>query len=316
MNITIIREMIDRYLQDRATESEKRLIEKWLQARPEDDRSLSDPDKQEVQAALWQSFTRHTDWSDKATTKTPSLFPYRTWVRYAAAIVVILASALWLNNTFLKKQIGPSQTITAMAGSHKTAMLPDSSMVYLFPGSSVTIPPDFNSHKRNITLSGKVFFEVKPDPTRPFFVQAGQLRTQVLGTSFEVTAQDSAYTSVIVRTGKVGVQYNGRPLADLIPGKRLRYNRQQNNFTVDDVNAAMLCEWWNNGMVFNQSPLEEVLQSVSAWYNVPIAVTGTRWKKETVTIRIKNKSFAETLSLLSATLGFQYKTENNRIIIF
>jgi transmembrane sensor len=243
MNITSIREIIDRYLQGRATGSEKKFIEKWLQARPEDERSLNDQDKQEVQAALWQSFTRRTDWSsfaaDKAPEKAPVLLQYRAWIGYAAAIVVVLSAALWFNNALRNKQAIPAQTITALAGSHKTAVLPDSSIVHLFPGSSLTIPPDFNSRKRTLTLSGKVFFEVKSDPTRPFFVQTGKLQTQVLGTSFEVMTHDSLYTSVIVRTGKVAVQYNGRPLAGLVPGKRLRYDVQQNNFVVDEVNAAI-----------------------------------------------------------------------------
>jgi len=224
--------------------------------------------------------------------------------------------AVWMNTTLFRKQAIPAQTITALSGSPRTALLPDSSIVHLFPGSSLTIPNDFNIRNREVTLSGKVFFEVKSNPSRPFFVQTGQLRTQVLGTSFEVMTHDSLYAAVIVRTGKVGVQYNGQQLADLIPGKRLRYDVQQNNFLVDEVDAAMLCEWWNNGMVFNQSPFEEVVRSVSTWYNVPITITGTRWQQERVTIRIKNRSFSETLSLLSATLGFQYKTENNRIIIF
>lgn len=312
--------MIDRYLQGKATESEKKVIEKWLQAKPEDERSLNDPDKQAVQTALWQSFTHQTNWSSfaqgKETGKSPSLFRYRSWIGYAAAIAIILSSAIWLNTILFRKQTIPAQTITALSGFPKTALLPDSSVAHLFPGSSLTIPNDFNTEKRAVTLSGKVFFEVKHNPSRPFWVQTGQLSTQVLGTSFEVMAQDSLYASVIVRTGKVNVQYNGRQLTDLIPGKRLRYDVQQNNFVVDDVDAAMLCEWWNNGMVFNQAPLEEVVRSISTWYNVRIEITGTRWKQETVTIRIKDRPFSETLSLLSATLGFQYKTENNRIIIF
>lgn len=320
MNIAVIREMIDRYLQGRATETEKKVIEKWLQARPEDERSLNDPDRQAVQTALWRSFTRQTNWSsfagDKAMDKPHSLFPYRSWIGYAAAITIILSVAVWMNTTLLKKQTIAAQTITALSGSPKTALLPDSSIAHLFPGSSLTIPNDFNIRNRAVTLSGKVFFEVKQNSSLPFFVQTGKLRTQVLGTSFEVMTQDSLYASVIVRTGKVGVQYNGRQLADLIPGKRLRYDVQQNNFVVDEVDAAMLCEWWNNGMVFNQSPLEEVVRSISTWYNVPIEIRGTRWQQETITIRIKNRSFSETLSLLSATLGFQYKTENKRIIIY
>ncbi|MET3876702.1 FecR domain-containing protein [Chitinophaga sp. OAE865] len=320
MNIEAIREMVDRYLQGTATDQEKKFIEKWLQARPEDDQPLKEEDKQAIHTALWQSFTHRTNWQSFATSKgagkSRPLFNYRSWAGYAAAAIVAASCAIWLNTTLLKKQPIPVQTITALKGAPKTIQLPDSSIAHLFPGATLAVPDDFNTKERAVTLSGKVFFEVKTDPSRPFYVQSGRLRTQVLGTSFEVTAQDGLHAAVIVRTGKVRLQYDGQQLADLIPGKRLRFDVQQHHFTIDEVNAAMLCEWWNNGMVFNQSPFEEVVQSISDWYNVPITITSIKWKQERVTIRIKNRSFSEALSLLSATLGFQYKKENNRIIIY
>lgn len=320
MNIEAIREMVDRYLQGTATDQEKKVIEKWLQARPEDDRPLKEQDKQAIRTALWQSFIYHTNWQPSPTTREAvrsySLFNYRSWIGYAAAVIVVASCTIWLNTTLLRKQPTPVQTITALKGAHKTVQLPDSSIAHLFPGATLAIPDDFNTKERAVILSGKIFFEVKSDPSRPFYVQSGKLRTRVLGTSFEVTARDSLHAAVIVRTGKVGVQYDGRQLADLVPGKRLRYDVQQQHFVVDEVNAAMLCEWWNNGMVFNQSPFEEVVQSISDWYNVPVTITGTKWKQERVTIRIKNRSFSEALSLLSATLGFQYKKENNGVIIY
>lgn len=315
MNIETIREMVDRYLQGTATGQEKRLIEKWLQARPEDNKSLDDQHKQVIHTSIWQSVSQHTN-QESAAGKSYSLLNYRTWIGYAAMVTVLIGGAIWLSKAVFRKQPVLAQTITALRGAHKTATLPDSSIVHLFPGATLTIPTDFNTKERAITLTGKVFFEVKQDASRPFFVESGKLKALVLGTSFEVTAQDSLHTSVIVSTGKVGVQYNGRQLADLSPGHRLRYDVQQARYVIDEVNATMLCEWWNNGMVFNQSTLEEVAQSISAWYNVPVEIINAKWKQETVTIRIKDRSLPETLSLLSATLGFQYKTTNNRIIIY
>ncbi|NLR79880.1 FecR family protein [Chitinophaga eiseniae] len=319
MDIATIREMVDRYLQGKATDQEKQFIEKWLQARPEDEQPLQDPDRQTIHTALWESFTHRTDWSSFATPgaiRKSTLFNYRPWIGYAAAAFVLLCGTVWLTTTLSQKQSATTQTIIALRGVHKTVQLPDSTIAHLFPGATLMIPGNFNSKERPVTLSGKVFFEVKQDPARPFYVQSGKLRTLVLGTSFEVTAQDSFHTAVVVRTGKVSIQYDGRQLANLSPGKRLRYDVQQNNFAIDEVNAAMLCEWWNNGMVFNQSPFEEVVQSISDWYDIPIEITGTKWKQEKVTIRIKDRSLTEALSLLSATLGFQYKKENNRIIIY
>ncbi|RPE11997.1 DUF4974 domain-containing protein [Chitinophaga lutea] len=313
MNIEQLGDIIQRYLDGTATDKEKDWVRQWLQERPEDHSSLEPEHRQAVETRLWQSFTDRTDWKPSPSRSIPI---YRNWLAYAAAIAVLVACAFWLNASVQRSPSSHPQTITALPGSHKKVTLPDSSVVYLFPGATITLPEDYNDKDRRIALSGRVFFEVKPDPARPFEVSAGKMVTRVLGTSFEITAADSLLASVTVRTGKVGVHYDARPLAELTPGKRLRLHTQHNDFTIDDVNAALLCEWWNNGMVFKQAPLSEVVQSLSAWYNVPIVITHAKWKQETVTIRIRDQSCHEAVSLLSGTLGFRFKKEHDRIIIY
>ena len=306
-------DIFQRYLNGTATDSEKASIRQWLQERPEDAEPLGPAQRQAVHARLWQSFTDRTDWQPSRSRTVPL---YRKWVPYAAAVAMLTACTFWLSTSIKRRPSAQPQTIAALPGSHKKVTLPDSSVAHLFPGATITLPEDYNTKDRHIALSGRVFFDVKPDPARPFRVAAGKMVTRVLGTSFEVTAPDSLHASVTVRTGKVGVQYDGRLLAELTPGKRLRFDTQHNDFAVDDVNAALLCEWWNNGMVFNQAPLSEVVQSLSDWYAVPITITTAKWKQEAVTVRIRNQSCNEAISLLSATLGFRFKKENNRIIIY
>ncbi len=311
MNIEQLGNIIDRYLNGTATESEKALVEQWLRERPEDDQPLTPPYRDAVQDMLWQSFTARTNWQPKP----KHIFPIsRKWLAYAAAIAILVACAMWLRPA--TPYTPAFQTIAALPGSHKKVTLPDSSVAHLFPGATLTIPEDYNTKDRRITLSGRGFFEVKPDASHPFRVASGKMVTHVLGTSFEMTATDSFHASVTVRSGKVGVHYDGRPLAELTPGKRLRFSAQHNDFTIDDVNAALLCEWWNNGMVFNQATLGEVTRALSDWYNVPVVITNTKWIAEPVTIRIHRQSCSEAIALLSETLGFQYKKENNSIIIY
>lgn len=320
MNIEKLGEIVDRYVAGTATASEKEWIEKWLQARPEDTRLLDAPQREATRTALWQSIAHAT--GQEPVSAAPSTARIhqtglrRWWPGAAAAAFIIICAGLWLYTTQPSTHPSAAQTITALRGSHKTTLLPDSTVAHLFPGSTLTIADGFNTKDRHVAITGRVFFEVKTDASKPFHVQAYQLNTQVLGTSFEVMAQDSLHASVIVRTGKVGVQYNNRQLTSLTAGKRLLYDVQHQHFAVDEVNAAMLCEWWNNGMVFNQAPLAEVAHSLSDWYNIPITITGAKWKQESVTIRIKNQPLTQALALLSETLGFQYKQEKNRIIIY
>ena len=67
-------------------------------------------------------------------------------------------------------------------------MLSDGTKVYLNAASELKYPVQFDSKKRQVHLSGEAYFEVAKDECRPFFVQAGDVRIRVLGTSFNVTS--------------------------------------------------------------------------------------------------------------------------------
>lgn len=321
MTIEQLEIIIDRYLAGEASPEENAFIAKWLDTRSEDRVSLAPARQQAIQAAIWQSVAQRTV-APTTTTARPKpgllrqLVQRRVWLPYAAAVAVLVTGSVAVYNTWMKKAAPGYRLISALPRQAKTVLLPDSSTVHLFPGATVAVPDNFNGAERTVRSTGRVFFEVKHDTTRPFYVQSGQLRTRVLGTSFEVLAHDSLHQSVTVRTGRVGVQYGDRALAQLTPGKRLRFDAAHNEWQIDEVNAAMLCEWWNNGMVFQQAPLEEVMQTLANWYNVPIAITNAKWRSEKVTIRIKDQDLSAALTLLSQTLGFHYKRENNKVLIY
>jgi transmembrane sensor len=321
MDIKQLEFIIDRHLAGIATAEEKAFISKWLEAAHESNTVfLEASHKEKVKAAMWQSVSRRTGIATQnvapKTGVLRQIMQRRVWLRYAAAVAVLFVAGLMVYTMMPSTKILNSQLITALPGTQKMLVLPDSSVARLFPGATVSIPENYNETDRNVTSTGRVFFEVRPNADKPFYVHAGNLQTRVLGTSFEVVMNDSIHSSVTVRTGKVGVQYGNLQLAELTPGKCLRYNSKSNSMVIDEVNAAMLCEWWNNGMMFNQAPLEEVIESLANWYNMPIEITNNKWRLEPVTIRIKEQNLSETLSLLSETLGFSYQQQTNKVIIY
>src|SRR5690625_6727137 len=59
---------------------------------------------------------------------------------------------------------------------------------------------------REVILEGEAFFDVVPDPDKPFIVHSENLRTKVLGTSFNIRAfEDEQDIKITVATGKVAV---------------------------------------------------------------------------------------------------------------
>lgn len=59
-----------------------------------------------------------------------------------------------------------------------TIKLPDGSSVWLNSGSELQFPEKFDSLERRVTLPGQGFFEVIPDPDRPFRVETGKIVTE------------------------------------------------------------------------------------------------------------------------------------------
>jgi transmembrane sensor len=89
------------------------------------------------------------------------------------------------------------------AGETRLVCLPDGSVMHLDADSAVQIAHD-SARRQARLLAGEAFFEVVPDPNRPFVVAAGDLWATDVGTAFDVRlAGDGA--AVGVREGLVDV---------------------------------------------------------------------------------------------------------------
>lgn len=83
--------------------------------------------------------------------------------------------------------------------------LSDGTRVWVNENTQIEYPEHFAANERIVTLKGEAFFEVARDTTRPFIISSGNIKTTVLGTSFDVKAYGNI-AEVNVRTGKVKVE--------------------------------------------------------------------------------------------------------------
>ncbi len=100
-----------------------------------------------------------------------------------------------------------SRKITIAAGNDEKNIkveLPDGSTIFLNRNSQLSYRSNFNGRGRNVNLKGEAFFEIAPDATKPFIIDAGNARVRVVGTSFNVITRNSeSAVEVYVKTGKV-----------------------------------------------------------------------------------------------------------------
>ncbi|HEY5745239.1 MAG TPA: FecR domain-containing protein [Chryseolinea sp.] len=93
--------------------------------------------------------------------------------------------------------------------------LPDSSRVWLNTHSRLSYTKEFHGALRRVTLEGEGYFKVTPDASHPFEVVTGATTTRVLGTSFNVKAEDTL-TTLSVTEGKVKFSATGEPESEVL----------------------------------------------------------------------------------------------------
>jgi transmembrane sensor len=168
---------------------------------------LPQPDPQTK--SQWESLQKRLEAESEVTTPVRRLtFPLRFYPWAAAAVFLILIGIGWMiwprPATPPLAQAVPEPIIRSATDSVSVYYLPDSSRVWLNQHSALSYSDAYGQTERRVRLEGQAFFEVRPDASRPFFVQTDVTQTRVLGTSFEVKAYYTDPTvEVFVASGKV-----------------------------------------------------------------------------------------------------------------
>lgn len=128
--------------------------------------------------------------------------------------------------------------------------LPDGSRVTLAPASAIAVIDDARGRHVRL-LSGEAFFQVRPDPARPFRVTARDVEATVLGTSFDVRI-GSDDVAVSVEEGIVAVGAAGDPVeagAKLVAGQFVRVSSAG---MIRGSEPPELVAAWRHGQLYAQ----------------------------------------------------------------
>lgn len=146
-------------------------------------------------------------------------------------------------------------------GQRKTVSFDDGSTAMLNTDSAIAVSMD-GPQRRVELLKGEVYFEVKPDPNRPFIVQADHSTTRVLGTRFFVH-EKSESDEVKVVSGRVEVTDRRTLKQPLILHDREAVSVDAAGLGETRIlNSALTTSWVNGFLVFQNAPLESVISQI------------------------------------------------------
>ncbi len=198
-------------------------------------------------------------------------------------------------------------TLVIPRGSEYNIVLADGTKVFLNAGSEISYPVVFAGDKREVELKGEAYFEVRKDERRPFFVQAGDVQIQVLGTSFNVTAYPGrGRIETTLEEGKIQLT-DGRESVEVSPGKQAIYDIEDGRFEVKQVDTKLYTAWKDGYYKFDQMTLEDIMETLALWYDLNVFYRNPGVKSLEFTGRLRR--YDEVVSLFE-------KLEQTGLVVF
>jgi transmembrane sensor len=243
-----------------------------------------------------------------------------TWVGKAAAVLILAAGVLvWAISEY--SATGDTPFISMEEISTDSAMdsvvLSDGSIVWLNRKTKLKFPLKFTGSERRVFLSGEAFFEVAHNAEMPFIVEARGTVTRVLGTSFNINSGEQDVT-VAVRTGKVMFSQhdNSWNFETLEKNEMAAFSHANRSIRKSTIDASRLPFWRSHSLFFENTPLPEVVDRLSVYYNTSIDLDPTIPDDLSLTTSFDNQRIEDVLEVVCAALDLRLKktTEGYRLV--
>ena len=203
----------------------------------------------------------------------------------------------------------PPATITSV-------QLSDGSKVLLSANSRLEYLKEFTDTIRSIKLSGEARFEVAKDASRPFIVCTEQLQTRVLGTVFDVNTHYTRGVRTVLVEGAVALEWGDQKEIRMKPGELADFDRTTTEVTLKEVDVTSYISWKEGYFVFEDEPLEEIMHTLSLWYDKEFLFVGKQSRALHFSGHIKRYERIETiLSAITDVTGVEFRMNGQIILI-
>lgn len=316
--------LAEKYVSKSGTEEEYKAFEAYFNLLDADESPLGSWSLTKLEASKLRMIhvinnrTNHEDQSIIAHQKGKA---FRSIWMVAASIALLVVSCwLYVNET---SQEYVSKLITKTTTEHQrtTVTLPDGTRVRLNIGSSLSYPEQFSAHSREVSLTGEAYFEVTSDAHRPFTITTNEIKTTVLGTTFNLRSYPNESIDVTVTEGSVqvtniGSSHRNRVSVFLVAGEQAVFERSSETLQKHKVEVLAYTSWFASEFRFDMASFEEVVQSLARWYHKEIIINNVTQSDCLVKANFENNGLEPILSRLQSIVSFQYEvTEEGKYLI-
>ena len=212
-----------------------------------------------------------------------------------------------------------------------TIVLSDGSIITLAGNSSVKLINGFSNNKREVTLYGEAYFDIRHNAASPFKVHTSKMELVVLGTVFNVKDfADSALSEAYLISGRLRVssKENVNNTVVLKPNESVVIEDKKEKvilpsgvktaFFVKKIDSAVNIKtlgWIRNRLSIDDQPLHEIATNLQDWYGIQIIFGDDSVKNYRYSGIFESETVIQALQALQLSYPFNFTTTPKQITI-
>ncbi len=237
-------------------------------------------------------------------------------VRLAAVIVLALGIGWGVASYHERNWAALTNRIVVPAGQRINLTLQDGTSVWLNSGAEFEYPALFAGSTREVRLKGTALFDVTHDTGHPFVVETYACRVEVLGTRFNVNADErhGEFSTALFRGSVRVTALDDRQQVTLRPNEKVSLqNGRLTVETADDPNDYL----WTRGQIsISGCTFEEILERFECCYGVRFDVRLSQMPRIEAIGKIRiSDGIEHALGILQRSCDFRYDYDSQTNVI-
>ncbi len=260
----------------------------------------------EIKEQIWKKVKNRCEYKEK------NQVPVELrWYFTAASLALLLTiGGFWLK---LNGDKIADEFIKITAQQSQMYTLPDSTKVWMEPGSAIRYAKTFNKD-RKVWLSGNSLFEVYKHEGSTFQVYIDKAFIEVRGTCFHVKQTNAEKNEITLFNGKIefNVEATGQRTV-MKPLQKVIYNPSNAETRIEQIANI---KWENGKYNFTDIPLQELISIINQMYNSYVILDKGLNHESAFTGSIRyDEPLEDVVNKICFTLNLNKEEHANRIII-
>lgn len=312
-----MKDKILKYISGEATDYEKQVVLDWIEEDEKHMRYFSQLKNNWVADNISELEKR-----EAKEDKRRSVFTSHLALAAMIILLIFLSIALFLeiNNRSIFEQKEAIYAYNVNPGVKGLVELPDGSRVWLNSSSSLKMPQQFSESSRDLELEGEGYFEIITNPEWPMYIKTSKGYTvRVTGTSFNLSSySDDDKLIITLVSGAVSlISPNDNDIIDLEPDQELIVMDMKKVLeNIKEADIVANTAWKSGVLVFNNTPMIDVIRKLRRWYGVEISVTNPEIFENYFTAKFSSESITQVLEILRLSSDIQSTIEENSITLY